>query len=69
MYDRLQLLEQGPLSLLIKEISLKDSLYPLLTEDHLSAINRRLDIVLQVIKLCAEMREWSNVLVHHASSL
>jgi len=63
LYDRLKLLEQGPLSTLIKEITLKDALYPLLSEPHLDAINRRLATVLRVVELCTGLNGPDQVIV------
>jgi len=63
LYDRLQLLEQGSLSSLIKEVTLKEALYPLLTEPHLDAINRRLGTVLRVVELCTELNDPDQVIV------
>ena len=63
LYARLELLEQGSLSTLIKDITLKEALYPLLTDAHLNAINRRLSIVLRVVELCTELNGWDDVLV------
>jgi len=63
LYDRLKLLEQGSLSTLIKEITLKDAVYPLLIEPHLDAINRRLGTVLRVVELCTELNNPDQVIV------
>lgn len=63
-YTRLEMLESGPLGTLIEELTLKDSLIgPLLTDEHVQAINRRLGKVMQTIQLCAEVKSWNDVLV------
>ncbi|KAK4020866.1 hypothetical protein OUZ56_002810 [Daphnia magna] len=63
-YNRLEMLESGPLGTLIEELTLKDSLIgPLLTNEHVQAINRRLGKVIQTIELCAKMKSWDDILV------
>lgn len=58
------MLESGPLGTLIEELTLKDSLIgPLLTDEHVQAINRRLGKVMRTIQLCAEVKSWDDVLV------
>lgn len=57
------MLESGPLGSLIEELTLKDALYPLLTDEHVQAINRRLAVVMQTIELCAKVKSWDDVLV------
>lgn len=58
------MLESGPLGTLIEELTLKDSLIgPLLTNEHVQAINRRLGKVIQTIELCAKMKSWDDILV------
>ena len=63
MFNRLESIEQGPLSHYFNEITMSDDLYPLLSGDHSAALDRRLDIVLQIIGMCAEMKGWRSVLV------
>ncbi len=62
-YSRLEMLESGPLSTLIEELTLKDALYPLLTDEHVQAINRRLAVVMQTIDVCAKVKSWDNLLI------
>ncbi len=57
------MVESGPLGDLLTEISAGDLLSPLLTEDHITAINRRLGIVMQTIEWCAKMKSWDEVLI------
>lgn len=59
------MLESGPLGSLIEELTLKDGLYPLLTDEHVHAINRRLAVVMQTIELCAKVKSWDDVLVSY----
>ncbi|KAI9564449.1 hypothetical protein GHT06_008188 [Daphnia sinensis] len=63
-YNRLEMLESGPLGALIEKLTLKDSLIgPLLTNEHVQAINRRLGKIIQTIELCAKMKSWDDILV------
>lgn len=62
-YTRLAMVESGPLGSLIEELTLKDELHPLLTDEHIQAINRRLAVVMQTIELCAKVKSWDHVLV------
>lgn len=57
------MVESGPLGTLVEELTLKDKLYPLLTDEHVLAINRRLAVVMQTIELCAKVKSWDDVLV------
>ena len=54
-YQKLNAVEQGPLSALMKEITKGDDLYPLLTDDHLHAMDRRLSLVMQTVELCIQL--------------
>ncbi|XP_057371540.1 glycosaminoglycan xylosylkinase-like [Daphnia carinata] len=63
-YNRLEMVESGPLGALIEKLTLKDSLIgPLLTNEHVQAINRRLGKVIQTIELCAKIKSWDDILV------
>ena len=62
-HDRLVMIESGPVSALLDQLTKNDPLYPLLTNDHLLAIDRRVNTVLQIVDLCAQARSWDEVLV------
>lgn len=57
------MIESGPVSTLLDDLTKNDPLYPLLTPDHLLAIDRRVDIVLQIVDLCIQARSREEVLV------
>lgn len=62
-YQRLQLLakEDYMLSALMEESLLQDRLSPVLIQPHLQAMDRRLQVVLQVLAGCIEKEGYANV--------
>lgn len=62
-YQRLQLLakEDYRLSALMEESLLQDWLSPVLIQPHLQAMDRRLQVVLQVLAGCIEKEGYANV--------
>lgn len=62
-YQRLQLLakEDYRLSALMEESLLQDRLSPVLIQPHLQAMDRRLQVVLQVLAGCIEKEGYANV--------
>lgn len=62
-YQRLQLLakEDYRLSALMEESLLQDRLSPVLIQPHLQAMDRRLQVVLQVLAGCVEKEGYANV--------
>lgn len=63
LFSRLEMLESGPLASLLEDLSSRDALAPLLTKDHIDALNRRLAIVLQTVELCAQLKSWDDVFI------
>lgn len=63
---RLQLLAQPDyqLSDVMRESLLQDSLTPVLTEPHLLALDRRLQIILKIVKKCIETNGEDTVVVN-----
>lgn len=51
-WDRLQYFSGGTMSELIEQLSKRDLLYPLLTAEHLKAIDRRVLMVYAAVELC-----------------
>lgn len=49
--------------MLLDQLTIRDPLYPLLTSEHLIAIDRRVDTVLKTIEVCAQERSWEEVLL------
>lgn len=62
-YQRLQLLakEDYRLSALMEESLLQDRLSPVLIQPHLQAMDRRVQVVLQVLAGCVEKEGYANV--------
>lgn len=62
-YQRLQLLakEDYRLSALMEESLLQDRLSPVLIQPHLQAMDRRLQVVLQVLAGCVEKEGYASV--------
>ncbi len=68
LYHRLRELQTspvGPLSAVLTRLLQTDLLYPILTEDHLKAIDRRHRIILQEINQCVDKLSPEIVLVDH----
>lgn len=57
----------GPLSLALEEWLRTDPLYPILTQDHLEALDRRHRVILGTIQHCIDKHSEDNVLVDHWS--
>lgn len=53
-WDRLLIFSGGTLSELIEQLTKRDLLYPILTSDHLKAIDRRMLILFSAMEICFE---------------
>lgn len=51
-WDRLQYFSGGMMSELIDQLTKRDLLYPLLTNDHYKAMDRRLLMIYAAVELC-----------------
>lgn len=63
--QKLLLYDTGPYKLgKLLDVSMKrDPLYPILTAPHLTAVNRRVKIILKEIQRCIQSKSWNTVVL------
>ncbi|MGH0168820.1 UNVERIFIED_CONTAM: hypothetical protein FKN15_066603 [Acipenser sinensis] len=67
--NRLTLLRNGALSAAMRAATAHDPLHPILSEPHLSALDRRLESVLTTVRQCVETQGAESVLTEDRMKL
>ncbi|KAL8602616.1 hypothetical protein ACOMHN_021963 [Nucella lapillus] len=62
LWQKLQTLQNGILSAVLREVLTSDPVAPVLTPPHLEALDRRLEAVLQEVERCIERRGLKSVI-------
>lgn len=68
-WNRLNLLKGGALSSAMRQAMAHDPAYPVLTEPHLAALDRRLSSIIASIRQCIEMQGAESTLIEDRMNL